>query len=142
MEPILPEPYPVESISQNPENTQVQPAPASNPENNPNVSGEVNPEIMPQALAKQPAQQIQAVQDPQTTAATPDPAQSTDASTDQSGNPLIADDVDVIEKEWVDRAKEVVNKTKEDPRQQEKEVSKLQADYLAKRYNKNIKQAD
>jgi Txe/YoeB family toxin of Txe-Axe toxin-antitoxin module len=54
-------------------------------------------------------------------------------------DPLIADDVDVIEKEWVDKAKKIVNATKENPYEQEKEVSKLQADYLMKRYNKQIK---
>jgi hypothetical protein len=54
-------------------------------------------------------------------------------------NPVIADDVDVIEKEWVDKARRIVNATKEDPYAQEKEVSKLQADYLMKRYNKQVK---
>jgi len=54
-------------------------------------------------------------------------------------DPQIADDVDVIEKEWVDKAKHIVGATKEDPHQQGKEVSKLQADYLMKRYNKKIK---
>lgn len=53
--------------------------------------------------------------------------------------PLIADDVDVIEKEWVDKAKKIVSATKTDPHTQEKEVSKLQADYLMKRYNKKLK---
>jgi hypothetical protein len=56
--------------------------------------------------------------------------------------PMIADDVDVLEKEWVDKAKRIVSATKDDPHQQEKEVSKLQADYLMKRYNKKIKLAE
>lgn len=64
-------------------------------------------------------------------------APSTDPG--QSSSPLIADDVDVIEKEWVDKAKKIVNATKNDPHVQEKEVSKLQADYLMKRYNKKLK---
>lgn len=54
-------------------------------------------------------------------------------------DPQIADDVDVIEKEWIDKAKRIVSATKADPHQQEKEVSKLQADYLLKRYNKQVK---
>lgn len=53
--------------------------------------------------------------------------------------PAIADDVDVIEKEWVDKAKTIVNTHKHDPYNQEKEASKLQADYLKKRYGKDIK---
>jgi len=52
---------------------------------------------------------------------------------------LTADDVDVIEKEWVNKAKRIVSATKDDPHNQEKEVSKLQADYLMKRYNKKVK---
>lgn len=56
-----------------------------------------------------------------------------------SAGPAIADDVDVIEKEWVDKAKKIVSVTKDDPYEQEKEVSKLQADYLMKRYGKQIK---
>lgn len=57
-------------------------------------------------------------------------------------SPMIADDVDVMEKEWVDKAKRIVSETKDNPHQQEKEVSKLQADYLMKRYNKKIKLAE
>ena len=59
-----------------------------------------------------------------------------------SGSVAIADDVDVIEKEWVDKAKSIVNQTKGDPYHQEKQVSELQADYLKKRYNKSVKLAE
>ncbi|MCA9308927.1 hypothetical protein KC973_00975 [Candidatus Saccharibacteria bacterium] len=64
---------------------------------------------------------------------------SPSASTQLTSSPAIADDVDVIEKEWVDKAKKIVSTTKDDPYEQEKEVSKLQADYLMKRYGKQIK---
>ncbi len=57
----------------------------------------------------------------------------------QGNGPTIADDVDVIEKEWVDKAKSIVSSTKDNPHMQEKEVSKLQADYLMKRYGKKMK---
>ncbi len=53
--------------------------------------------------------------------------------------PALASDDEVIEKEWVDKAKKIVDQTKNDPYQQEKEVSKLQADYLKKRYGKDVK---
>ena len=56
--------------------------------------------------------------------------------------PLIADDADLIEKEWVNKAKEIVEKTKADPYQQNKEVNKVKADYLKKRYNKELKLAE
>jgi hypothetical protein len=54
-------------------------------------------------------------------------------------NPVTASDEEVIEKEWVDKAKKIITQTKDDPYKQEKEVSKLQADYLKKRYGKDIK---
>lgn len=71
-----------------------------------------------------------------------DPVSTSQASVTASANsdsPAIADDVDVIEKEWVDKAKKIVSATKDDPYNQEKQVSKLQADYLMKRYGKQIK---
>src|SRR5687768_9885101 len=45
-------------------------------------------------------------------------------------NPINAADEDLIEKEWVDKAKRIVEETRSDPYQQEDKVSKLQADYL------------
>lgn len=80
-------------------------------------------------------QPIQPVVQPSTTA----PVQNDQTAT---GFPSLADDTDVIEKEWVDKAKSVVEQTKSDPYMQEKEVSRLQADYLKKRYGKDIKLQD
>ena len=56
-----------------------------------------------------------------------------------AGAPAIADDTDLIEKEWVIKAKEIVERTKHDPYQQNKEVERVKADYLKKRYNKDVK---
>lgn len=53
-------------------------------------------------------------------------------------NPASAADDDLIEKEWVEKAKKVIAETKHDPYMQEHEVSKLQADYLKKRYGKAV----
>ncbi len=71
----------------------------------------------------------------------PTPAQSAAAPIAQAstGNPLVAADDDLIEKEWVDKAKKIVQQTRSDPYTQEKEVSKLQADYMKKRYGKDVK---
>jgi len=52
---------------------------------------------------------------------------------------LIADDADLIEKEWVVRAKSIVNQTKDDPFIQNKEINKVKAEYIKKRYNKDMK---
>lgn len=54
-------------------------------------------------------------------------------------NPLSAADDELIEKAWVDKAKKIVQETKADPYSQESEVSKLQADYIKKRYGKDIR---
>lgn len=52
--------------------------------------------------------------------------------------PLIANDDDLIEQEWVKKAKEIISDTKDDPYRRELEVGKLQADYLKKRYGKDL----
>jgi hypothetical protein len=54
------------------------------------------------------------------------------------GMPIIANDDDLIEKEWVDKAKKIILETKDDPYRREQEVSKLQADYLRKRYGREL----
>ncbi len=56
-----------------------------------------------------------------------------------SGTPQIADDADLIEKEWVIKAKEIIERTKHDPYQQNKQVERMKVDYMKKRYNKDVK---
>lgn len=56
-------------------------------------------------------------------------------------NPPVAADQDLIESVWVDKAKRIVRETKGDPYLQETKVSQLQADYLKKRYGKDVKLA-
>lgn len=65
-------------------------------------------------------------------------------SDDQSAlaTPAVAADEDLIEKEWVDRAKKIVADTREDPYSQENAVSKLQKDYLKKRYGRELGEAN
>ncbi|MEO7905136.1 MAG: hypothetical protein ABIR91_05090 [Candidatus Saccharimonadales bacterium] len=57
---------------------------------------------------------------------------------DDSASPIVAADEDLIEKDWVDRAKKIIQQTKDDPYRREQEVNKLQADYLRKRYGREI----
>jgi hypothetical protein len=52
---------------------------------------------------------------------------------------LQAHDADLIEKEWVHRAKNIVEKTHDDPHRQKSEMSKVKADYIQKRFKKIIK---
>ena len=60
----------------------------------------------------------------------------------QATNPQIADDVDVIEKEWVAKAKEIVLKTRDDPHSQSSQLMIFRHDYMKKRYGKEIKLPD
>ena len=66
------------------------------------------------------------------------PAQQA-AQTNSATAALMADDADLIEKEWVVRAKAIVEHTKDDPHLQNREMNKVKADYLKKRYNKDLK---
>ena len=52
--------------------------------------------------------------------------------------PLVAADEDVIEKEWVDKAKKIIDETKDDPYARTNRVNELQKNYLQKRYNKEL----
>ncbi len=56
--------------------------------------------------------------------------------------PAEAADADVIEPEWVDKAKAVVAATRQDPYRQVREMNQLKAEYMKKRYNKDIKLPD
>ncbi len=85
-----------------------------------------------------PAWQSSAVQQNPVPVA-PQPATSVKANSAATDTPLTANDDDLIEQEWVAKAKKIVSSTKDDPYRQEHEVSKLQADYLQKRYGKEIK---
>lgn len=59
-----------------------------------------------------------------------------------TNSPMIADDVDLIEKEWVEKAKEIVNKTKDNPYLQNKAISEIKTDYIKKRYNKDLSKSE
>ena len=137
MEPILPEPVAQNNYENMPSAPNSAPSnPISNPENAPNVVGNASYEATPAQVQpiSSPVQPIA----PDPIQPTPDPQSAVDPAA-TAATPLIADDVDVIEKEWVDKAKKIVSDTKHDPHQQEKAVSQLQADYLLKRYNKTVK---
>jgi hypothetical protein len=58
-------------------------------------------------------------------------------SAGQAG-PDLANDVDVIEPEWVDKAEQVVRAHAGDPYQEEEAIEDLQQDYLKKRYGYSV----
>lgn len=75
----------------------------------------------------------------QTPAPLPPSAPPIAAATVTTSAPSVADDIDLIEKEWVDKAKAIVLQTRNDPHNQNKEMNRFKADYMKKRYNKDIK---
>ena len=61
-------------------------------------------------------------------------------TTDAAGHsPFTANDSDLIEDEWVEAAKKIIESNASDPFQQSKAMIALKADYMKKRYNKDIK---
>jgi len=67
------------------------------------------------------------------------PADDTTALTATA--PTTAADDDLIEKEWVTKAKQVVSATRGDPYAQAKQVAALMRDYVQKRYGKEVGKA-
>lgn len=53
-------------------------------------------------------------------------------------SPIVANDDDLIEKEWVDKAKKILADTRDDPYRREKEISQLQIEYIRRRYGRQI----
>lgn len=56
--------------------------------------------------------------------------------------PLTAADDELIEKEWVEKAKDIIAKTKNDPYKRELEIGKLQIAYLSKRYGRTLEETN
>jgi Txe/YoeB family toxin of Txe-Axe toxin-antitoxin module len=72
--------------------------------------------------------------------ATPSVPQIAQPVSSNSNNPSQAsDDTDLIEKEWVNKAKAIVEQTKNDPYKQSEELTVFKSDYMKKRYNRTIK---
>jgi hypothetical protein len=71
--------------------------------------------------------------------AAPGTSQTDVTTTTPTTLPSVADDGDLIEKEWVHKAKQIVEQTKEDPHLQSQELNVFKADYMKKRYNKTIR---
>ena len=75
----------------------------------------------------------------------PTPAPATDdsaqvqATTTTSQTAAGLDDHDLIEKEWVNKAKQIVESNRDDPYRQSEELTMFKADYLQKHYGKSIK---
>ncbi len=75
--------------------------------------------------------------------ATPDPVTPATAAgkagAAQTTPVAMADDGDLIEKEWVEKAKAIVERTRNNPYQQSEELTEVKADYMKRRYDKALK---
>lgn len=112
-------------------------------DNSPNLDVSSMPETLPSQNSAPQVTPINNQARVQTAPPTPisQPAVGSDGSlSSQVSSALIADDADLIEKEWVLKAKAIVAQTAHDPNSQTKEVVKIKAEYLKKRYNKQLKQ--
>ena len=92
---------------------------------------------------EQVAEANAAIADINSSIALPSPVTDDDSSdnsklTTSDVNPLIANDDDLVEKEWVDRAKKIVAETQNEPHKQKEEVSELKIDYMKKRFGREL----
>jgi len=90
--------------------------------------------LVPQSAPADPA-------DDAATVALPVPADNTappSVDTPETANPATAKDGDLIEREWVQKAKQILTETRDDPHARSDRVQALQADYLLKRYNRKL----
>ena len=92
------------------------------------ASAEAVANAVPQIVLPQPIPIVQP---------TVDPGAAQSATSDDAAA-LIANDDDLIEKEWVDKAKKIIAETKDDPYRREVEIGKLQIEYIRKRYGREI----
>lgn len=99
------------------------------------VKPELGKEVLPRPMQSMPMMSPQATQD---TASVSVSATATSSVASSDDGHLIADDNDVIEKEWVDRAKKIIAATTNDPYVESQELSKLKASYMKKRFNKDL----
>jgi hypothetical protein len=82
--------------------------------------------------------------DPKSTLASQPAAVASSSAHAQGDNGAVGndDDNDSLDEEWIQKAKVIVDQTKDDPYQQSREISKVKANYLKTHYNKDIKVAD
>ena len=87
------------------------------------------PQILPTAPYPQPSL---------STTASPHTMPINPVNDDTSLNPLSAQDGDRIEKIWVVKAKRIIQETKEDPNSQTKQLGRIKAEYIKKRFNRDL----
>lgn len=107
----------------------------------PAQAAQVNPEFLPmgaeQAAVSSGMSVAQAHQQHFDNGSSASQKQSSIQQTDD--NSATAGDDEEIDELWITKAKEIVDKTRSDPFRQSREISKIKAEFLKSRYNKEIK---
>lgn len=106
-----------------------------------NVSNEMPP-ASPEQSAAQAAPPITAIPQPVPVGQVQNANDNQNVDVPKTTNnsaPKILEDSDLIEKEWVDKAKRIVERNRDDPYKQSEELTEVRADYMKKVYNKTIK---
>lgn len=100
----------------------------------------INPEIHVEPISGERMAQAAGAVSQAVTAlpATPIPMQIPQVTPPATATPSIADDTDIIEKVWIDKAKRIVTETQGDPYRTSKELNYLKKDYIEKRFGKSI----
>jgi hypothetical protein len=107
------------------------------PETAPGAAASPERASVPPAATPSPFQVAPPAQ-PAPPAPVPQAANDVTSASKSGVSKLIKDD-DLIEKEWVDKAKRIVERTRDDPHQQSEQLTMVKADYMKKQYNKTIK---
>lgn len=117
--------------------------PAMNPGEKPGFSGgeqlPAAPEMASPAPVTQSIPTAPAIPMPFPPAAPASPPANDVSGATASTTVPVMDDQDLIEKEWVNKAKQIVERNREDPYKQTEELTVFKAEYMKKRYGKTIK---
>ena len=126
-----------------------------NPSQPENAGSLPAPELgpLPEQTGEQPAGGLETAARPERTPAQAVPTLPTDlpaislptsmpatppAASAKASDHILTDD-DLIEKEWVNKAKRIVEQTREDPYKQSENLTVFKADYIKQHYGKTIK---
>jgi hypothetical protein len=118
------------------------PRPAQTPEIQPGQERDAEaPPARPEQVGKRPPEPVlPVVPDDLPVADKPVIAAPPDAPAPVAVDPkAVAADSDHIEREWIDKVKDVVARTHEDPHLQKEQMSRVKAEYIQKRFNKQVK---
>jgi hypothetical protein len=111
------------------EDTSLEAIPSRSPENKPQSQSAQTSLAAAQSYAL-PSQTVTQAIDDSNTPTVQASSQQTDKSTDR------------IDKVWIDKARSVIAKTKDDPYEQNRQMSQVKAEYIKTRFNKSIKTDD